>query len=240
MIIGADVYHKRSKNSVAAVIASLDQNITKFHSKSMVQPTRGQEIFDNISNCVLEMVESYRNENKGQLPTTISFYRDGVGRGQFELVQSKEVARITLALKEKYGENAPKLDFILVNKRINDRFAIGKDGAEENPESGTIINSQCTRAGEHQFFMVAQKVTQGTATPTCYTFLQKQSNFSDDLYFELTYGQTFNYSGWTGPVKVPAVCQYAHKLAYMVGDNLLAKKHKHQVDAKLEKTLWFA
>lgn len=56
MMIGADVYHKKGKESVASVIGTIDPNFSKFISKSSVQPKRGQEVMMNIAQIVLELV----------------------------------------------------------------------------------------------------------------------------------------------------------------------------------------
>jgi aubergine-like protein len=50
--------------------------------------------------------------------------------------------------------------------------------------------------------------------------VSNNSNFSEETIWQLTYWQCYNYSNWAGPVRVPAVCQYAHKVAYAYGDTL--------------------
>lgn len=191
---------------------------------------------------VRKTLEVFIARNK-RTPTTIIFYRDGVGKGQYDLVIDIEVAGIKRELRDWLGDKCPNLDFILVNKRINDRFFLDNNqkGYSNkpvenviNPESGTFVVDHCTSDSLKDFFMVAQNVTQGTATPTHYTYLNKESGYSIDDIMELTYFQTFNYYNWSGPVKVPAVCQYAHKLAYMVGDSLIGTVHAH-----LNTSLWF-
>jgi len=121
MMIGADVYHKRGNDSVAAVIGTLDGQFTKFCSFHSVQPVKGQEIMKNISAQVLNCVKEYKIYNKS-LPTTIIFYRDGVGQGQLDIVKKQEVKTIQDSLLEKFGDKSPKLVFLVVTKRLNDRF----------------------------------------------------------------------------------------------------------------------
>ena len=53
-----------------------------------------------------------------KLPEKIIFYRDGVGEGLVENIKEEEMDRLLNYLKEKYGENAPKLTLILITKRI--------------------------------------------------------------------------------------------------------------------------
>jgi len=50
----------------------------------------------------------------------------------------------------------------------------------------------------------------------------------------LTYKLTHLYYNWPGTVRVPAPCQYAHKLAFLVGESL----HR-QPSEQLEEVLYF-
>ena len=215
-IIGADVYHSRGKDSVSAVIATLNKEYSNYCSLSNVQPMRGQEIMEGISEMVLECVEEYHILNK-KLPKRILFYRDGVGDQMIELVKRHEVRKVKEKLEEKYAGEAPKLTFVVVTKRISEKF-VNEHGKQFNPVSGTIVSSGVVK-NAMEFFMVAQNVTEGTATPTRYQTILNECGYSDNVLHQMTYFQAFNYYGWTGAVKVPAVCQYAHKLAYHVGEN---------------------
>jgi len=227
MLIGADVYHKRGNESIAAVIGTLNHDFSKFCSFHSAQPIRGKEIMNNISNHVLGCVDAFFTKNKF-LPKNIIFYRDGVGQGQLEEVKNIEITQILKGLKEKYGSEAPHLVFFVVTKRLNDRFFHEeKLGELQNPKNGLIVHSSGEGRDELDFFMVAQNVTQGTATPTRYQMIFNDSEIKDpSYYFKLTYFQTYNYFNWSGPVKVPSVCQYAHKLAYLVGETY-RKKQTH-------------
>jgi aubergine-like protein len=218
MLIGADVYHNRGKESIAAVIATTNKDYSKYCSLSNVQSFRGKEIMDNIADMVMECVETFVATNK-RFPKKILFYRDGVGDTMMDLVSKYEIVKIKEMLAEKYPENTPLLTFVVVTKRISVK-SIDQEGSGQalNPKSGTIISSGITKK-EMEFFMVAQNVTEGTATPTRYQVLLNECGYSSDTLHEITFFQAFNYYGWSGAVKVPAVCQYAHKLAYHVGEN---------------------
>jgi aubergine-like protein len=218
LIIGADVYHSKGKESVTAVIGTLNNDYSRFCSLSNVQAKRGQEIMDNVAEMVLECVISYVDKNK-RPPAKILFYRDGVGDTMMDLVTKYELTKIKDMLAEKFGKSCPKLSFVIVTKRISDKsLTLNQDGSVANPPSGTIISSGIIKK-DMEFFMVAQNVTEGTATPTRYQVLLNECGYSRDDLHQITYFQAFNYYGWSGAVKVPAVCQYAHKLAYHVGEN---------------------
>jgi aubergine-like protein len=218
LLIGADVYHSKGKESVTAVIGTLNSDYSRFCSLSNVQAKRGQEIMDNLADMVLDCVMSYVDMNK-RPPAKILFYRDGVGDTMMDLVTKYELTKIKEMLAEKFGKSCPKLSFVVVTKRISDKsLSLNQDGSVANPPSGTIISSGIIKK-EMEFFMVAQNVTEGTATPTRYQVLLNECGYSHDDLHQITFFQAFNYYGWSGAVKVPAVCQYAHKLAYHVGEN---------------------
>ena len=95
---------------------------------------------------------------------------------------------------------------------------------------------QVTKRDWYDFFLVSQHVGQGTVSPTHYIvvhdntglkpdIIQKVSSYCkvgigfDAFYsIQISYKLTHMYYNWPGTVRVPAPCQYAHKLAYQVLD----------------------
>ena len=117
----------------------------------------------------------------------------------------------------------PKFAFVVVSKRINTRFfAAGKKAGEAyiNPPSGTVVDSVVTLPERYDFFLVSQSVRQGTVNPTSYNVLCDDSGLKPAQVQMLTYKMTHLYFNWPGTVRVPAVCQYAHKLAFLTGQTL--------------------
>lgn len=86
----------------------------------------------------------------------------------------------------------------------------------------------------NDFYLVSQSVRQGTVSPTAYNILRDESGLTADQLQQLTYKQTHLYYNWSGTVGVPAVCQYAHKLAFLAGQYL----HQSPSTA-LEKRLYY-
>ena len=72
----------------------------------------------------------------------------------------------------------------------------------------------------YDFFLVSQSVRQGTVNPTSYNVVRDTSGLKPEHLQKLTYKLTHLYYNWPGTVRVPAPCQYAHKLALLVGDSL--------------------
>ena len=81
---------------------------------------------------------------------------------------------------------------------------------------------------------MSQSVRQGTVNPTSYNVIRDNSGLTPDHLQKLTYKLCHLYYNWPGTVRVPAPCQYAHKLAFLVGESL----HKEPSE-KLEDLLFY-
>jgi aubergine-like protein len=232
MLVGADVYHKKGSASVASVVGTINDDFTKTCSFSNFQEKAGKEVISTIWDHVLNCIKRYMLSNDNRLPETLIFYRDGVGSGQLDIILREEVSKIERGLKEKFGKNKPGLVFIVATKRLSDRFfEDGRLGKLSNPRNGLIVHSSESSVASLDFFMVAQKVTQGTATPTRYQVIFNNSELTEpEYFFQLTYFQTHNYYNWGGAVRVPGVCQCAHTLAYQAGESI---KKQMDVNVKL-------
>lgn len=216
MVLGADVYHARGNKSVASVVSCFDDNFKKSFSTSSIQKREYQEIIDSVAKMVFEHVENYQKVKK-ILPESIVFYRDGVGEGMVNMIVDKELKKIIELLDKKFGNSRPKIMLVMVTKRIDDRFALAGN-CLKNPEPGFMVYKDVVKGERANFFLVAQKVTQGTANPTHYEIVYNELSMSFDDIVGLTYDLTWNYYNWMGPVKVPAPVQYAHKLCALNGE----------------------
>ena len=65
----------------------------------------------------------------------------------------------------------------------------------------------------YDFFLVSQKVRQGTVTPTHYTVVHDSSTLKPDHMQRLAYKMTHMYYNWPGTVRVPAPCQVSHMMS---------------------------
>ncbi|XP_018059690.1 PREDICTED: protein argonaute-3 [Atta colombica] len=232
MICGIDVYHAGvgggSRKSVAGFIASLDTRLTKWHSRIYMQASK-QELVDMLQVCLTSAINAFHKYN-GCNPERIMIYRDGVGDGDLDYVENYEVKQLLATFNRIAPNYKPQLSVIIVQKRINTRIFIkGRDGLD-NPAPGTIVDSCITRRNYYDFFLVPQNVRQGTVTPTHYIVIHDSSNMETDLMQRLTYKLCHLYYNWPGTIRVPAPCQYAHKLVYLVGQNLLAEPHRSLSD----------
>ncbi len=106
--------------------------------------------------------------------------------------------------------------------------------ANANPPAGTVVDDVITLPERYDFYLISQSVRQGTVTPTSYNIIKDTSRLTPDRMQILTYKMCHLYYNWSGTTRVPAVVQYAHKLAFLVGQYLQAAPNK-----LLEKQLYF-
>ena len=217
MILGADVFHARGSKSVASVTSQFGENLVSNFSTVRIQRREYQEVISAMSTMVLEHVEHYRVVKK-RLPTQLVFFRDGVGESMIEVILEKEVKKTLELLEKKFGTERPKLTQIHVTKRIDDRFSVKGINGLTNPDQGLLVTEQATKSERVNFFLVAQKVNQGTANPTHYEVVYDEANMDLAQLCQITHDLTWNYFNWFGPVKVPSPVQYAHKLCALVGE----------------------
>lgn len=260
MTIGYDVYHdstnkSRSYGALVATMDLTDQTRSPGFFSTVRAHTNGEELSNNFADMVLMALHAYQDRH-GRIPASIIVYRDGVGEGQTKYVYEHELKHLEATLKEFYKEKPLKMAFIIVSKRINTKFFTAD---EKNPAAGTVVDDAVTLPERYDFFLVSQNVNQGTATPTNYNVLYDTLGIPPDRMQEFTYRMChlyvsshncvssimecdlislcffifFQYN-WSGTTRVPAPCQYAHKLAFLVGQYL----HERPA-ANLEQTLYF-
>lgn len=118
------------------------------------------------------------------------------------------------------AEYSPKFAVIVVKKRINSRFFLSDRNQVSNPPPGTIIDTEATRPEWYDFFLVSQSVRQGTVSPTHFNVIYDTTGLKPDHMQRLAYKLCHLYYNWPGTIRVPAPCQYAHKMAFLVGQSL--------------------
>lgn len=230
MVIGFDVCHDTMNKgrSFGAMVASLDKHCTRHFSAASAH-TNGEELSNDFALNIVKAVKKWQEIN-GALPGWIMIYRDGVGDGQLPYVYNHEVQHIKKVLEGYYQEKPLKLAFIVVTKRINTRLFAGAN----NPPPGTVVDDIITLPQRYDFFIVSQCVRQGTVSPTSYNVIYDTLGLNPDKIQRLTYKFTHMYYNWSGTVRVPAPCQYAHKLAFLISQAV----HRNPSPA-LEDVLYF-
>jgi aubergine-like protein len=224
MVIGIDVYHERGNRSVAGFVASMNRSLTRWFSRAVFQ-TQREELVTGLGECMNQALSNYHKTN-GQLPEKIIVFRDGVGEGQMKYLLEMEVPQMIDCFKKFGDQYQPKFATVVVQKRINTRLFATNGGNLRNPIPGAVLDHTITRypgggdSGGYDFFLVSQNVREGTVTPSHYHVIYDTSGLKPDHMQRLAYKLTFMYYNWPGTIRVPAPCQYAHKLAFLVGQSL--------------------
>merc|ERR1719476_1303909 len=99
-----------------------------------------------------------------------------------------------------------------------------------NPPNGCIIDKGLVEKGgdddekTFDFFMTPASANQGCVLPTHFHVPLNESSLTKLDIQQLTYSLCHFYFNWAGPIKVPAPCQYAHKIAEFYMTIGVAKK----------------
>ncbi|KAK9886691.1 hypothetical protein WA026_017610 [Henosepilachna vigintioctopunctata] len=225
MVVGYDVCRDtaRKGNCFSGMVASLDASCTRYFS-AVAEHQFDQELSDNFASFMVLAMAKYHEINQCY-PSRICIYRDGVGDGQITHVREHEVMRIKERLEPFYPDpaNSLKLAFIVVSKRINTRIF----HQDKNPPPGTVVDNTITLPERYDFFIVSQCVNQGTVSPTSYNVIYDTISLPPDHLQILAYKMCHMYFNWSGTVRVPAPCQYAHKLAFLTAQSLHRPAHRN-------------
>ncbi|XP_044264767.1 piwi-like protein Siwi isoform X2 [Tribolium madens] len=222
MIVGYDVCRDtvNKKKSFAGIVASLDKNISRYYN-ICCEHKMEEELSGNFASALVILCKRWKDHN-GHYPERILIYRDGVGEGQLPFVIEHEVVNIKRKLQQEiYKDGALKMAFVVVSKRINTRIFTERD----NPPPGTVVDDVITLPERYDFYIVSQCVRQGTVAPTSYNVIEDSMGLPPEKLQYLTYKLTHMYYNWSGTVRVPAPCQYAHKLAFMVSQYIHRPAH---------------
>lgn len=114
-------------------------------------------------------------------------------------------------------------------------------GRLSNPPPGCIIDKDLVqdhgdKSEKFDFFLTPALTTQGCVLPTHFYVPKNDSALSRIDIEQLTYTLCYYYYNWTGSIKVPAPCQYAHKIAEFF-TNINAHRKKDQKGAQNSKEI---
>lgn len=235
VFVGVDVFHappfydqvqrKRvRKPSVAAIIVQMMRE----HAPKSFKVELYSETFKQSGGQEFQLESAYKqavaNAVKafGISPASCVVWRDGIADSAIGTFAHGEIRGIRQGLSDVVGQkqNHIPLAYITCQKRIDNKFFVrGVPGVEDGSLSappGTMVASLQTL--EHQtFYINGRAPPYSTAKPVRFVIIERDQGLSTVPMSELTWGQCHAYPNWTGPIKVPAVCQMAHKLAEIAG-----------------------
>jgi aubergine-like protein len=118
-----------------------------------------------------------------------------------------------------------KLTYVLLNKKTNLKLYLIENNKSFNPLPGTVVDTKVTSGEYNDFYMISAKSNQGLPSTIHYQVIYDDKNVPESDFQLLMYKLSYLYYNWTGSIKVPAPCQYAKKLATLLGDKLSDKRN---------------
>lgn len=234
MIIGIDVWHGFSgqNESIAGVVSSFDGGL-HFSADPLPLHRISQEILPNLFEVIKKRLIEYHAENEAY-PDNLLIFRDGVGNSQMIQVLQQEIGKILEHLQLSKAQ-MPHIAFICANKRIHRRiFVPGASDTVNNAPVGTVVDGIGNAEDFPNFYLVSHSTNQGTITPTHYSIIYNDTTLTTEQLSAIAYQLAHLYFNWPGGIRTPGPIQYAHKLAFQMGQNNITTIHP-----QLEKTYYF-
>jgi Piwi domain len=216
------------KASVAAIIVQLIRDASINHKVEIYTETfkraggNEYQLGDALKAVVGNALRAFKVD-----PMSAVMWRDGIGDAEFEIAAREEIAGIRQGMQNavvggsKSGSSRPvQLAYLVCQKRIATKFlSRNVDGHEDGKfgaPSGTMV--QDIQGLRHQTFYINGRAPPfSTAKPVRFIIVNRDDGLKNLSLVDLTWDQCHEYPNWPGPVKVPSVCQMAHKLAELAG-----------------------
>ncbi|KAF8358512.1 hypothetical protein PRIPAC_93507 [Pristionchus pacificus] len=222
MFIGIDAIHPSPNSPIrsftlAAIVASLDRNATKYADRIMVN-VNCNETVQHFEDHFALLLKEYHGE-RGHFPDRVVILRDGVSDSEMIVAASRELQSIKSAWKRCTDVKPPPFTYIVVQKRHRTRF-YRSDVMENNanPFPGTVVTQGAVSPHKFDFYMISHSTPQGTSRPAHYTVVMDESAFSTDeitvckvkMCLEMCFRLCCLYARCSKPVSIPAPVYYAH------------------------------
>uniref|UniRef100_A0A5F8AAA5 Piwi like RNA-mediated silencing 4 n=1 Tax=Macaca mulatta TaxID=9544 RepID=A0A5F8AAA5_MACMU len=220
MVVGIDVCKDALSKDVMVVgcVASVNPGITRWFSRCILQRT-----MTDVADCLKVFMTGALNKwykYNHDLPARIVVYRAGVGDGQLKTLVEYEVPQLLSSVAESSSNTSSRLSVIVVRKKCMPRFFTEMNRTVQNPPIGTVVDSEATRNEWYDFYLISQVACRGTVSPTYYNVIYDDNGLKPDHMQRLTFKLCHLYYNWPGIVSVPAPCQYAHKLTFLVAQSI--------------------
>ncbi|XP_036885668.1 piwi-like protein 4 [Sturnira hondurensis] len=220
MVVGIDVCKDAFNKGTVVVgfVASVNRRITRWFSRCILQRTT-TDVADCLKVFMTGALNKWYKYNQ-DLPARIVVYRDGVGNGQLKALIEYEVPQLLSSVTEARSSTSSKLSVIVVRKKCMPRFFVEMNHTLQNPPLGTVVDSEATRPEWYDFYLVSQAACRGTVNPTYYNVIYDDNGLKPDHMQRLTFKLCHLYFNWPGLISIPAPCQYAHKLTFLVAQSV--------------------
>lgn len=164
LIAGVDLVTTEDKTAVVSLACQMGPNFV--HHYSMVaKQKKGAQVMNSVYKMALDIVKHYQKKN-GSLPKQILVFRKGINRSNFDDMVEFEIYRIAETLQVTYKTEAPKLIYLIVDTRVDERFAVSTQNGLENPDTGLVVIDGVVKRNLTNFYLVSQHANRGSINPT--------------------------------------------------------------------------
>jgi Piwi domain len=214
---------------VAGVIVQLIEKNTpspdiKLYTESFVRDGGDEyDLRDALKSTVGNALKAFKVD-----PASVVCWRDGIGEraidlhAEQEIIGIREGCTVNSIVGAGKKANNPHLTYIVCQKRIATKFfsrnVTGHEDGKFGVPAGTLVSTlQSLNCQTQTFYINGRAPPYSTPKPVRFICVQRDAGHKNVPIAELTWGQCHNYPNWTGPIKVPSVCQMAHKLGELTG-----------------------
>ena len=160
-------------------------------------------------------------------PMCCVVWRDGIGDSAFDTLAKEEIAGIraglagdnTVGAAAKQTAQVP-LTYVVCQKRIATKFVTkdvaGHPDGKFGAPPGTLVQG-IQALNWDTFYIQGRAPSFSTPKPVRFVVVHRDAKLKQMQVPELTWAMCHDYPNWPGPIKVPSVCQHAHKLAELGG-----------------------
>jgi len=236
VFVGVDVFHaprkfdpKEGKRTAKESVAAIVVNILRSHEpnqNSMVEiycetsrRAAGQEmdLGDIMQKTVANALRAFKVS-----PASCVVWRDGVGDNTINQVANQEIPAVRKAIDNPTGQvvggktqgKKVPLAYIICQKRISTKF-LSADGESAMPCGSLVTGLQGPLY--KTFYINGTSPPYSTPKPVRFIMAHRDSPLLPVSMSELSWALCHDYPNWTGPIKLPAPVQCAHKLAELAG-----------------------
>jgi aubergine-like protein len=230
MICSLKLSKTNSHEQIITFCATTNRTFTKYVSLGT----------DVKEDCIEEMMRQalhcFKDMNK-LFPQHVIIIQDGIAPSQARGTTHNymnQIKSIDIAKEIKFT-------YLMINKKSNVKIFSMANGDCQNPTPGTVADNLSNSDKINDFYLVSQSSTQGMAQPSHYYVAYDDTEAElADLQL-LVYKYTYLYYNWTGSIKAPAICQYAKKMAILLGEKISEKNQKLRFinDKKIASTLYY-
>lgn len=219
MVCGIDMFSSTGKKSILGFTATYNRTFTRFISIAKIVEGKPETV---IAECLDEAVKNFYNANK-ITPQHIIILRDGPSPSQIKSICVPEINAINSQITT-LNMNS-KVTYVLLNKKTNLKLFLTEGMSVVNPPPGTVVDAKVSSSEFNDFYLVPAKSNQGLPSCIHYQIIYDNAKVQESDFHSLMYKLCYLYYNWVGSIKVPAPCQYAKKLAFLLGDKLSDRKN---------------